>query len=106
MTNQTLDETQWSRLEDRKQVKLPARIDSQGARSLAVMQDISRCGGCLLANRSLPVGTDILVALSGGVERRCIVRRCVPVAELQKFEIGFEVIEAGWPESVLPADEE
>lgn len=70
------------------------------------MQDISRCGGCLLANRSLPVGTDILVALSGGVERRCVVRRCVPVAELQKFEIGFEVIEAGWPESVLPADEE
>jgi hypothetical protein len=106
MNNQTLEQTQWSRLEDRKRVNLPARIDSQGARCLAVMQDISRCGGCLLVNRSFQVGTDILVALSGGVERRCIVRRCVPVPELQKFEIGFEVIEAGWPEDVLPADEE
>jgi hypothetical protein len=106
MKNQTLDQTQWDRLEDRKQVSLPARIDSQGVKCLAVMQDISRCGGCLLVNRSFQVGTDIRVVLSGGVERRCIVRRCVPVPGLEKFEIGFEVIEAGWPESVLPADEE
>jgi hypothetical protein len=87
-------------------VNLPARIDSLGARCLAMMQDISRSGGRLLVNRSFQVGTDIRVALSGGIERQCIVRRCVPVAGLQKFEIGFEVIEAGWPESVLPADEE
>jgi hypothetical protein len=39
-------------------------------------------------------------------DRRTTGVRMPTVAGLQKFEIGFEVTEAGWPESVLPADEE
>lgn len=93
------------RLHERKPVYLPARIESQGARCLGVMQDISKCGGRAFVNRSFQVGTDIRVTLGGDVTRSCVVRRCVPLSEGQKFEIGFEVIDESWPESVLPPDD-
>ena len=93
------------RLHERKEVYLPVRIESQGARCLGVMQDISKCGGRIFVNRSFRVGTDIRVALTGEVVRDCVVRRCVPFAEAQKFEIGFEVIGDSWPASVLPPDD-
>ncbi|HZQ55496.1 MAG TPA: PilZ domain-containing protein [Bryobacteraceae bacterium] len=93
------------RLHERKQVYLPARVESQAARCLGVMQDISKCGGRVFVTRSFPVGTDIRVTLGGDVTRNCVVRRCVPLAEAQKFDIGFEVIDESWPTSVLPADD-
>jgi hypothetical protein len=93
------------RLHERKQVYLPARIDSQDTRRLGIMRDISRSGGRLFVNRSFQVGTDIRVVLSGGIERSCVVRRCVPIPGSQKFDIGFEVMEECWPENLLPSDD-
>jgi len=93
------------RLHERKPVYLPARIDSQGTRCLGVMQDISKCGGRVFVNRSFQVGTDIRVTLGGDITRSCVVRRCLPLAEAHKFEIGFEVVDESWPESILPPDD-
>jgi hypothetical protein len=93
------------RLHERKPVYLPARVESQGAKCLGVMQDISKCGGRVFVNRSFPVGVDIRVTIGGNVTRTCVVRRCLALAEAQKFEIGFEVIDESWPESVLPPDD-
>ena len=85
---------------------MPARIESSSATCLGVMRDISACGGRLVVNRPFEVGSDIRVILSGGVERSCVVRRCVPVPGAQKFAVGFEVIEVGWPDSLLPSDDQ
>lgn len=73
---------------------------------MAVMQNISRSGSGLLVNRMFAVGTDVEVTLANGIRRRGIVRRCIPVGGSRKFEIGFEVIEASWPEGLIPPDDE
>ena len=73
---------------------------------MAEMKDISRSGGRLLVNRMFACGTVIEVTLTGGIKRRGVVRRCLPVHGSRKFEIGFEVIEASWPESLVSEDEE
>jgi hypothetical protein len=54
----------------------------------------------------LAVGTAIEVTLTGGVKRSGVVRRCLPIDGSRKFEIGFEVIDASWPESLVPFDDE
>lgn len=102
----TQDQTECRRLEERKGVNLPAQVDSQGTRSLALMQDISRSGARLHVNRLFAVGTDIKVTLANGIKRRAVVRRCLPIDGLRKFEVGLELIEAAWPESLLPSDDE
>ena len=94
------------RLEERKRVNLPAQVVSQGVKCLALMQDISRSGARLLVNRMFAVGTDIEVTLANGIKRSGVVRRCLPIEGSRKFEIGFEVIDASWPESLLPTDDE
>jgi hypothetical protein len=94
------------RLEERKRVNLPAQMNSQGVKCLALMQDISRSGGRLLVNRMFAVGADIEVTLTNGTKRSGVVRRCLPIDGSRKFEIGFEVIEASWPESLLSPDDE
>ncbi len=94
------------RLEERKRVNLPAQVDSQGFKCLALMQDISRSGCRLLVNRMFAVGADIEVTLANGIKRSGVVRRCLPIDGSRKFEIGFEVIEGSWPESLLPPDDE
>lgn len=73
---------------------------------MALMQDISRSGGLLLVNRMFAVGTDIEVTLTNGIKRSGVVRRCLPIEGSRKFEVGFEVIEESWPESLLPPDDE
>ena len=73
---------------------------------MAVMLDISRSGARLLVNRMFAVGTDIEVTLTNGIQRRGVVRRCLPIDGSRKFEVGFEAIEATWPESLLPPDDE
>lgn len=70
------------------------------------MQDISGCGARLLANRQFPVGTVIRLVLNGDLIRQCVVRRCRPVPDSAKFEIGVEVIEAGWPKDLVPSGDE
>ena len=102
----TQNHAEYRRLEERKRVNLPAQMDSQGVKCLALMHDISRSGGRLLVNRMFAVGTDVEVTLANGVKRSGVVRRCLPIDGSRKFEIGFEVIEASWPESVLPPDDE
>jgi PilZ domain len=102
----TQHDAEYRRLEERKPVDLPAQVDSQGVKCLAVIQDISRSGGRLLVNRMFAVGTDIEVTLANGIKRRGVVRRCLPIDGSRKFEIGFEVIEASWPESLVSPDDE
>lgn len=102
----TENQTEFGRLEERKQVNLSAQVDSQGVKRLAVMKDISRSGGRLLVNRMFAVGTDIEVTLANGIKQRGVVRRCLPADGSRKFEIGFEVMEGSWPESLLSEDEE
>jgi hypothetical protein len=92
------------RLCTRKPVYLPARIQSEGTKSLGVLQDISKYGGRLFVMRSFPVDGEIRVTLGEGIERNCIVRRCVAVPNIHKFDLGFEVIEGPWPDSILPAE--
>jgi PilZ domain len=104
MKTQNQDECQ--RLEERKRVNLFAQVDWQGVKCLAVMKDISRSGGCLLVNRMFAVGSDIEVTLADGAKRSGVVRRCIPVDGSRKFEIGFEVTDASWPESLVPTDDE
>jgi hypothetical protein len=94
------------RLEERKRVNLSAQMDSQGVKCLAQMRDISRSGGRLLVNRMFAVGTHIEVTLTNGIKRSGVVRRCLPIDGSRKFEVGFEVIEECWPESLLPPDDE
>lgn len=93
------------RLHERKDVYVPAKIESDGGRCLGIMQDISKGGGRVFVNRAFLVGTDIRVTLGGEVTRDCVVRRCIPLADAQKFEVGFEVIDDSWPASVLPPDD-
>jgi PilZ domain len=102
----TQDQAGYRRLEERKRVDLPAQVSSQGVKCLALMQDISRSGGRLLVSRNFAVGADIEVTLANGIKRSGVVRRCLPIYGSRKFEIGFEVIEASWPESLLPPDDE
>jgi hypothetical protein len=102
----TENQTEFPRLEERKRVNLSAQVDSQGVKRLAVMMDISRSGGRLLVNRMFAVGTHIEVTLANGVKRSGVVRRCLPVNGSRKFEIGFEVMEASWPENLVSEDEE
>jgi PilZ domain len=102
----TQNEAECRRLEERKRVNLPAQVDSQGVKCLAVIQNISRSGSGLLVNRMFAVGTDVEVTLANGIRRRGVVRRCIPVDGSRKFEIGFEVIEASWPEGLIPLDDE
>jgi hypothetical protein len=106
MQSQNFTQAGCRRLEERKQVTLPALIDSEGVRTLAVMQDISVFGARLFVKQPFPVGAHILVVLSAEIRRNCVVRRCRPIPNSPKFEIGVEVIEAGWPETVVPLDEE
>jgi hypothetical protein len=102
----TQDQVECRRLEERKQVNLSAQVDSQGVRCLAVMKDISRSGARLLVNRMFAAGTDIEVTLTNGIKRSGVVRRCLPVDGSRKFEVGFEIIEASWPEDLIPSDYE
>lgn len=102
----TQDQAEYLRFEERKRVNFPAQVDSKGGKCLAVMQDISRSGGCLLASRMFGVGTEIEVTLPKGIKRSGVVRRCLPIEGSRKYEVGFEVIEASWPEGVMPPDDE
>jgi hypothetical protein len=106
MKHQNSTQAECRRLEDRKPVSLPALIDSQGVKGLAVMQDISGCGARLLVNRQFAVGTGIRIVVNGDIARQCIVRRCRPVPDSPKFEIGVEVMEAGWPKDLVPPEDE
>jgi hypothetical protein len=102
----TQNQAECRRLEERKRVNLPAQMESQGVKCLAVMQDISRSGGRLVGNRMVAVGTDIEVTLASGIKRIGVVRRCLPIEGSRKFEVGFEVTDACWPENLLlPGDE-
>jgi PilZ domain len=102
----TQNQAECRRLEERKPVSLPAQVASQGVKCLAQMQDISRSGCRLLVNRRFEVGTDIEVTLTNGIKRSGIVRRCLPIDGSRKFEVGLEVIDGSWPESLLPPDDE
>ena len=105
MNSRTFSQPASRRLEERKTVHFPALILSKIGKCLAVVRDISSHGGCLLVNRSFPVGIEIRVTLSGGIERSCIIRRCLPIAGSQKFELGLELMEDRWPENLLPSDD-
>ena len=102
----TQNQAEYRRLEERKRVNLPAQVDSKGVKCLAVMQDISKSGGCLFVNRMFAVGTAIEITLTNGIKRSGIVRRCLPIGGSRKFELGFELPEASWPESVVPPEDE
>lgn len=102
----TQNQAECRRLEERKRVNFSAQVSSHGVKCLAMTKDISRSGACLLVNRMFSVGTAIEVTLIDGVKRSGIVRRCIPVEGSRKFEVGFEVIEASWPESLVPSDDE
>jgi hypothetical protein len=97
----TYNDAESRRLEERKRVNFPARIDSQGVKCLATVQDISRSGACLLVNRIFPAGAYIEVTLTNGIKRSGVVRRCLANGVSQKYDVGFEVTEASWPESLL-----
>src|ERR1043166_2784444 len=92
------------RLCTRRPVHLPARIEWEGSKCLGIMRDISKYGGRLFVKRSFPIDGEIRVILGEGIERTCIVRRCVAVPDMGKFDLGFEVIDGSWPNRVLPAD--
>jgi hypothetical protein len=89
------------RLEERKASYLPAHIAANGGRCLGILCDISRSGGRLQVNRPIEVGAEITVRLASEVERTAVVRRCLPAAARNKFDIGFELMGTYWPEELL-----
>ena len=93
------------RLYARKLVHWPAQIESEQTKCLGIMQDMSKSGGRLFMKRFFPVDTEIRVILAEGIERNCVVRRCVALPDMHKFDLGFEVLGEAWPDSILSAAE-
>ena len=89
------------RLEERRTVYVPARIATNSGRCLGILCDISKSGGRLQMNRPIEVGSEITVHLANEVVRTAVVRRCMPVTALNKFDIGIELMGACWPRNLV-----
>jgi hypothetical protein len=58
----------------------------------------------LYVNRPVELGSEIVVQLGNNVERSASVRRCEPVPETEKFDVGFELMLSRWPEDLLQGE--
>jgi hypothetical protein len=93
------------RFEERVEIHKPAYITTSDGKALvALLCDISRSGGRLKTNRSLDIGSEITVRMANKVERVGVVRRCRPIPEENKFDLGLELLGNSWPDEVLKAE--
>src|SRR6478609_1618552 len=91
-----------SRLEDRHEVHLAVYVKArQGHATIAIMQDVSRTGGRLRSNRRFEPGSEISVRLPNATERSAVVRRCIPIEDGTKFDIGLELMAQAWPDAMM-----
>src|SRR3954454_15071945 len=91
-----------SRLEDRHEVHMAVYVKArQGHATIAIMQDVSRTGGRLRSNRHFDPGSEISIRLPKTTERAAVIRRCIPIEDGTKFDIGFELLAQTWPETIM-----